>query len=259
MNTFQPIQLNEDQINSFKDEGYLIVPDVLSDEEVDSFLEHQSSPRPKEMQKGLLTHTVDPQWRYVAKHPNIAGISEQLLSGQVRIVQTMYLEKPPSKGDGTLVGRGIALHQDTHYLPSEPNTLMACWIAMNDTDEDNGGLCVVPKSNQGELRKTHRNFDDEHTSWEKEHLMRDRIGKEWKQTMVSFQIEDLDDNEIVRLTVPRGAGVFFTGMTIHGSFSNYSKERERLAFAVHYVKEGTWLLREDVQETEAVSEYSEVG
>src|SRR5262249_547876 len=146
-------------------------------------------------------------------------------------------------------GKGIALHQDCHYLPNEPNTLMACWLALTDTDAENGGLCVVPGSHRRGLCEVRKNRDDqEHASWETRHRMRDREGREWEQPMVSFQIEDLDPAAILRLTVPRGGGVFFTGMTIHGSFANQSAARPRPAFATHYIREDTWLFRCDVQD-----------
>ena len=160
------------------------------------------------------------------------------------IVQTMLLEKHPGEE-----AKGTALHQDTHYLPNEPNTLMACWLAMSDTDATNGGLCVVPGTHNHPLYSTHKAMSlKDHQVWEVEHLMRDRSGKEWKQSFYSFEIDDLDPNSIIRLDVPKGAGVFFSGMTIHGSYANLSKENVRRAFATHYVAEGTWLLRADVQD-----------
>ncbi|MEM7034744.1 MAG: phytanoyl-CoA dioxygenase family protein [Chloroflexota bacterium] len=248
--TIQPIQLTQDQIDQFQAEGYLVVPDLLTEQEIATFLEYESNPEPFQYQRGLQNHKSDPQWRYVAKHPNVAGVSAQLLAGQPRIVQTMYMAKPPA-GDADKGGAGIALHQDTHYLPSRPNTLMACWIAFNDTDAENGGLCVVPKSNHHSLRATHVNEDDEeHASWVKVYPMRNPDGREWDQRMYSFHIDGLENDEIIKLTVPKGSGVFFSGMTIHGSYANRSKDRERLAFAVHFVKDGTWLYRVDVQDAE---------
>ena len=43
---------------------------------------------------------------------------------------TVYMNKAPRGGTG------IAMHQDTHYLRNEPNTRMACWIALSDPDPD---------------------------------------------------------------------------------------------------------------------------
>ena len=237
-----PEILSANQIDRFNTEGYLVVPDLLTDEEVDAFVDHLAEEQATGSY-GLQGHRSDPQYRYLATHPRIAGAAAQIRAGRVRVVQTMLLKKP-SQG-----GKGIALHQDSQYLPNEPNTLMACWLALTDTDPENGGLCVVPGSHLEGLRAARKNQDEkEHATWENEHLMRDRDGREWNQKMVSFQIMDVDPARIVRLTVPRGGGVFFTGLTIHGSYSNQSADRPRTAWAVHYVREDTWLYREDVQD-----------
>jgi ectoine hydroxylase-related dioxygenase (phytanoyl-CoA dioxygenase family) len=235
--------LDAEQIARYWEEGYLVVSDLLTDEEVSAFLAHEKS-RPRDVPFGLHGHTLDPQYRYLATHPRVAGGAARILDGSLRIVQTMLLDKPP---DG---GLGIALHQDSHYLPNEPNTLMACWLALSDTDGGNGGLCVVPRSHRSGLRAARKARDTaEHAVWETRHTMRDRHGKEWEETLFSFEIEDLDPAAVLRLTVPRGAGVFFTGLTIHGSFANRTADRPRVAFAVHFVREGTWVLRTDVQDT----------
>ena len=237
-----PKILTPEQINSYRTDGYLVVHDLLTDDEVEAYLSHENEANVAS-QYGLRGHTEDPQYRYLATHPKIAGIASQLLESPLRVVQTMYLGKPAG-------GKGIALHQDCHYLPNEPNTLMACWVAMTDTDGENGGLCVVPGSHHGGLRSAHeKQGDQEHDAFEMNYPMRDRDGREWTQRMYRFEIDDLDPATIVRLTVPRGAGVFFTGLTIHGSFANHSPDRPRLAFATHYVREDTWLFRRDVQDT----------
>lgn len=238
--------LTAEQSAQYQKDGFLVVEDLLSGPEVSRFLEHVAGPKPADS-AGLLGHTVDPQYRTLATHPKIVPMVRQLIGGSLRVVQTMYLNKAPR------MGKGIALHQDSLYLPNEPNTLMACWIAMTDTDPDNGGLCVVPGSHKTGLRTAHKTQNEEdHAAWDFEYDMRDRDGREWKQGMFSFEIDDLDPASILRLTVPKGGGVFFTGLTIHGSYANRSADRPRNAFATHYVREGTWLFRQDVQETMAV-------
>ena len=240
-----PFQLTADQLKDYERDGYLVVEGVLGDDEVDAFLTHQETlTKPQE---GLHIHLADPQWRRLATHPNVAGVAAQLLDGTPGIVQTMYL--PKKAGDDAV---GFALHQDAHYLPAEPNTLMACWIALSDTGSDNGGLCVVPGSHHQGLRTTHKSSGNEHGNWQADYLMRDREGKEWTQTFYSFEIDDLDPDSVRKLQVPKGGGVFFTSLTIHGSFANRSATEDRLAWAVHYVRDGTWLTRMDVQETVAV-------
>ncbi len=247
------ITLNSSQITSYERDGFLVVESLLSEVEVDAFLVYQKN-RAKEVDPGLRSHVVDPQWDYVARHPNVAGVATQLLGGRPSIVQSMYLPKFARQPKEENVG--IALHQDAHYLPTEPNTLMACWIAMTDTNGDNGGLCVIPGSHHGKLHSTSQTSSDEHVSWRQEYLMRNRSGEEWTQEFYSFEIANIDPQSVCKLGVARGAGVFFTGMTIHGSYANASPTHDRLAFAVHYVREGTWCLRADVQETVLITDYS---
>lgn len=237
--------LTPEQVAHYERDGYLVVEGLLTEGEVAAFLAEEAKGKPDAWKAlALRRYTVDPQWRYVATHPKISAMVRQLLGGHPRIVQTMYMAKSPEGGTG------IALHQDTHYIRNEPNTLMACWIALNDTDAGNGGLCVVPGSHKRPLYRTIPPRDAlEHAVWEKVYQMRGPDGTAWDEPMHSHEIAELDEKEIVRLAVPKGAGVFFTGMTIHGSFANRSGNRQRLAFATHYVKDGTWVYRADIQET----------
>ncbi len=238
-----PAPLDSAQTEAYHSNGFLVVEDLLTSAEVEEFIRYEAEsdqPGPR----GLQNHKADEQWAHITHHPRIAAIVRQLAGPALRIVQTMYMNKKPEGGTG------VALHQDTHYIRNEPNSLMACWLALGETDADNGGLCVVPGSNHQGLRDfDHVSDTDEHTSWEQVYAMSDREGKCWDETMHSFDINGLEEQEIVRLSVPCGSGVFFTGMTIHGSFANHSSTRPRRAFAIHYIQEGTWIYRRDLQET----------
>ncbi len=242
------LSLTAAQIEHYRRDGYLVVSDLLTDEAIDRFVAYEAEPKPEGWRHNLRHHVDDGQWSRLARHPNIAAGAAQLLGGAPMIVQTMYMEKQPA-GEADLGGQGVALHQDLHYLPCQPETLMACWVAMSDTYPENGGLCAVPGSHHDGLYGTHKNPNsEEHDAWEIEYLMRDRAGKEWTRCLYSFEIDGLNPEDLVKLTVPKGGGVFFDGHTIHGSFANRSPNRVRRAWAVHFVKEGTWLFRADVQD-----------
>ena len=130
---------------------------------------------------------------------------------------------------------------------------MACWIALSNTDPKNGGLCVVPGSHKRHLYKTEPPSDEkEHSRWKQNYKMRDEQGQEWVESMHSHQVVGLDLDELQYLSIAKGSVVFFTSMTIHGSFANKSSNRPRLAFATHYVKDGTWIYRQDIQDTTKV-------
>src|SRR5688500_1396916 len=59
-------------------------------------------------------------------------------------VQTMFYFKPPG-------ARGQALHQDNFYLRVKPGTCCAAWIAIDDADQENGGMLVVPGTQAMEI------------------------------------------------------------------------------------------------------------
>lgn len=233
--------LSPGQVADYRRHGYVVAPGLLSEAEVDRFLAHEALPHPERDGGDVLQrHRGDALWAELARHPNIAGSVAQLIRGLPMIVQTMYLRKDPG-------GVGIPLHQDTHYLPNDPNTLMACWVALTDTGPDNGGFTVAPGTHEGPLLSAHRHEDlGEFSVLEEVRTMRDRDGREWTEEMYRFQV-DIPREDTLELTIPRGAGVFFHGMLAHGSYANRSADAPRLAFAVHYVREGSWLFRSDVQ------------
>ena len=53
--------------------------------------------------------------------------------------QSMFYFKPAG-------ARGQELHQDNFYLRVSPGTCYAMWLAIDDADESNGGMKVVPGS-----------------------------------------------------------------------------------------------------------------
>ncbi len=235
----RPFDAND--VERYRQDGYILVPDLLPASAVDAFCENEAA-QDEAGPRGLQNHRDDDAWSAIARHPEIVTKVSQLLGGSPLIVQTMYMAKLP--GGGT----GVALHQDTHYIRNEPNTLMACWIACNDTGADNGGLCVVSGSHKrglmeaGEVRES-----DQHATWVNDYGMVDRDGEEWTETMHSHDIHQFTRDQVEMLTVPKGGGVFFSSLTVHGSYANENSDKPRLAFATHYVRDDTWVFRKDLQ------------
>ena len=239
--------LSAAQVRQWREEGWLQVPGILSAAEAAAHVDALAAP-PTEAaaEAGLNRHTVDPAFGALATHERVVAIVRQLLDQPAeppRILQTMYLNKTPE------TPTGIALHQDVHYIPNTPMSLLACWIALTDADEDNGGLFVVPGTNRGPLLAEGITVDESnHSKWEMVHDMKDRDGRQWQQPMHSVDVTaaGFDAAQAVPLRVPAGSAVFFSGMTVHGSYSNASG-RPRRAFATHYMDDGSWVSRCDLQ------------
>jgi phytanoyl-CoA hydroxylase len=226
--------------------GYVVIPEVLSREQLSDFLANEarvpawgSGPQPLQRFKAEL------HWLRLVSNERILSILSLLMRCRPRIVEAIYLPKPAAGNRGS---QGVAFHRDIDHIRAEPPELIGCWIALNDTDVENGGLCVLPGTHVvepallAETTSTARGFDIRNE-------MRDRDGRVWIDCFRSDKFSHLDPDQIVPLSVPSRAAVFFHGSLVHGSFANMSLDRDRLAVSAHYVGEDSWVFRTDLQQT----------
>jgi len=123
-------------------------------------------------------------------------------------VQTMFYFKPPK-------ARGQELHQDNYYLRVKPGTCMAAWIAIDDADFENGGMKVVPGSQDFEV-----------------------VCPTEADASTSFTTDFVappEGYEAVHVDLKAGDVLFFNGSLIHGSSPNVSDTRFRRSLICHYV------------------------
>jgi phytanoyl-CoA hydroxylase len=138
----------------------------------------------------------------------LAACMTDLLGAEPYAVQTMLYFKPPG-------ARGQALHQDQFYLRVEPGTCMAAWLALDDCDEENGCMRVVPGSRDLPV------------------LCAARADTSVSFTDVTVPVPQGMRAEAVRMTA--GDVLFFNGSVIHGSYPNTSPTRFRRALIGHYI------------------------
>lgn len=210
----------------WEDDGYFLAPAVYSKEETDQIREHfmawNSSER-KEDFDGLDETGQDPLAQFPRIiHPHrrdalsmdflldarLKDILTQFLPEEPLAAQTMFYFKPPG-------ARGQALHQDQHYLRAEPGTCIAAWLAIDDCDEANGCMQVVPGSHRLPLLC---------------HIPAD--------TTLSFTDQTIPVPEgysPVNAIMKSGDVLFFHGSLIHGSGPNTSADRFRRALIAHYI------------------------
>ncbi len=132
----------------------------------------------------------------------------------------LYFFKPP----GT--GRPIAWHQDSWYFRNTyvssvgeaiDQSTIGTWLALDDADEENGCLWVIPGS--------HSEGIIDHSQVESdEYLLQKRV-------TVSDEMEE----RAMPVEVPKGALIFFNNALLHRSTPNRS-DRFRRAYIVHYMK-----------------------
>jgi ectoine hydroxylase-related dioxygenase (phytanoyl-CoA dioxygenase family) len=145
-------------------------------------------------------------------HPRLKPILSELVGEEPYAVQTMFYFKPPG-------ARGQALHQDNFYLKVKPGTCMAAWIAIDDADEENGGMMCVPNTHLLEI-----------------------ACPEKADPALYFTTEHVEPPAGLRprqLRLKAGDVLFFNGNVIHGSPPNTSRDRFRRSLICHYVPAST--------------------
>lgn len=132
-------------------------------------------------------------------------------------VQTMVYFKPPG-------ARGQSMHQDQRFLQVHPGTCVAAWMALDDCDDENGCLTVVPGTQ--DLPVLCAMEADMQTSFSTE------------------AVPIPEGLEPTSLPMKGGDVLFFNGSLIHGSPPNRSNRFRRIVVG-HYI----------VGEAETVSRY----
>lgn len=144
--------------------------------------------------------------------PRLGGILARLFREEPYAVQSMFYFKPPGS-------RGQDLHQDNFYLKVKPGTCIAAWIAIDDADEENGGMVCVPGTANMDIVCPQRADPTE-----------------------SFTVHHVEPPPGTRpqlVKMRAGDVLFFNGSVIHGSYPNTSKSRFRRALICHYVAAST--------------------
>ena len=131
-----------------------------------------------------------------------------LLGREPYAAQTMFYFKPPG-------ARGQALHQDQRSLRVKPGTCLAAWMAVDDCDEENGCLQIVPGTQ--DLPQLCM------------------VEADLSQSFSARQVPIPPGKQPVPMRMRAGDVLFFNGQVIHGSYPNTSQSRFRRAMIAHYV------------------------
>jgi phytanoyl-CoA hydroxylase len=220
--------ITQTQQEFFDRQGFLVVEGVFTPEEVAHYRDHFMEMRHAGSYPGdmvadtLLKKSADPLKRYprMINMHNWDDLSrkwmndkrllrrvEELLGEPSLCMQTMIYFKPPQ-------ARGQALHQDNYYLKIFPHTCVAAWLALDDCDEENGCLQVVPGSGTWEIL-CHEKAD-------------------YTQSFTDVTAPLPATTEVRPLIMKAGDVVFFNGSLIHGSYPNTSADRFRRSLIAHY-------------------------
>ncbi len=157
--------LSKDEINFYNEQGYLLVEDVISENQhkemlalVDGFFEkskmirendnifdledgHSSdNPRLKRIKQ---PHQHSQFFWDIIKKSKIEEILKNLLGDNVSLKTSKLNTKAPGGG------AAVEWHQDWAFYPHTNDNVLALGLMLNDVDIDNGPLMVIPESHKG--------------------------------------------------------------------------------------------------------------
>jgi phytanoyl-CoA hydroxylase len=165
-------------------------------------------------------HQHDPIFGAFAAHPRLAEVLVALLGPDVKCVQSMFIDKPRD------LGVGQPYHQDAHYIKTDPDTLTAAWVALDDADVENGCLHVVPGSQDDPVHPHETPINP-------------------AQRSVYLEVPGARTRPEVAVPLKRGSGVFFPGHLLHRSGNNHTSRRRR-SYVLHYADaRSRWLRKDD--------------
>jgi phytanoyl-CoA hydroxylase len=219
--------LTKEQIDSFNKNGYLVVNDIISKEEVetyksiyDDFLSGKinvgasrsdlgdglgSTGAKENITQIMWPSQFLPELTDMPYHQKALAISKELMGEDAEMDFDMLINKAP------LTNTPTPWHQDEAYWLDVPDKRSAsCWLALDSSTIDNGCMWFVPGSNHEPVRQ-HR-----------------FAGKQGGALMC-----DASESEGLAIELKPGSCTFHHGRTLHYSRGNATEDQRR-AFIVNY-------------------------
>ena len=222
--------LAQDQIESFRSEGFVVIGKLLEDGHLEELREEYDRifAEARETQKlrnlsatdGLPTEGDEEEmlqimqmcersllFRQLLFNDRILDIAEDLIGPNLQLFHDQALYKPAHRGGP------IFWHQDNAYWKCIPANLVSCWLTLDDVDAANGAMHLLPGSHLQPL--THERAD-----------------------VLLDSGSQIDQSRAVVVELPAGGVMFHHCQTAHHTPPN-TTDRQRRAFAVHFMAPGT--------------------
>ncbi len=152
-------QLTDQQKKFYETNGYILgLPSVLSPQGVhelnDGLEELMKLLRPGEDSKEIREWHESSRFLYdICTNNTILDYVEDILGPDFYLWGSNFFVKPPRTNST------VGWHQDTYYWPLEPKISATVWLALEDVDEQNAAMRVIPGSHKAGLLKHSRSSD----------------------------------------------------------------------------------------------------
>ena len=204
--------LNSNQLKQYNDEGFVSPVNIFSKEkakEIRDEIELIEKKLPNELEKTgrYNAHLISPMLDEVTHNKNILDAVESLIGGNILVCGTTLFIKNPGEGGF------VSYHQDAKYIGLEPYNWVTAWIAVTDSNKENGCMRMWPGSHKDDLKDHYQKFDEGNL------LTRGQ------------SVENVPLKETKPIVLKAGQMSLHHPKIIHGSGLNLSKDR-RIGFVV---------------------------
>ena len=155
-------------------------------------------------------HRLDDAFLDIMHKPQIVDLASALMeTPNVSLYHDQALFKPPIHGDG------VPWHQDNGYWKLDPPRAASCWFALDDADEENGCMGVIPGSHRA-----------------------GEVGHQRAGQYIAQLKADADESLAVSVPLPAGSAMFHHCRTLHHTKPNLTP-RQRRAWVIHFMPSDT--------------------
>ena len=204
--------LSSNQLKQYEDEGFVSPINVFSNmkaKEIRDEIELIEKKMPNELIKSgrYNAHLISPLLDEVTHNQDVLDAVESIIGNNILVCGTTLFIKNPGEGGF------VSYHQDAKYIGLEPHNWVTAWVAITNSNENNGCMKMWSGSHKDNLKEHDQNFN------EKNLLTRGQT------------INNVPDDQIVSLVLNAGQMSLHHPKTVHGSGVNHSKDR-RIGFVI---------------------------
>ena len=152
--------LSPEQIKKYQDKGYLSPIEALTKDEANEVkeeIEFIEKKWPNEL-KGLgrnYVHLISPIFDKVVHNSKILDTVEDIIGKNILVGgTTLFIKDPDKKGF-------VSFHQDAKYIGFEPHNWVTAWLAITDSNEENGCMRMYSGTHKEDLKVHNEKFNDE--------------------------------------------------------------------------------------------------
>ena len=204
--------LTSNQLKQYEDEGFVSPIDIFSKEkakEIRNEIELIEKDMPKELEKSgrYNAHLISPLLDEVTHNPKILDAVESLIGKNILVCgTTLFIKNPFVKGF-------VSYHQDAKYIGLEPYNWVTAWVAITESNEENGCMRMWSGSHKDDL---------------KDH---DQMFNEGNLLTRGQTINNVPKEKVKSLVLKAGQMSLHHPKVVHGSELNKSNDR-RIGFVI---------------------------